>query len=167
MSKFIALSASLACAAIFDCGLAYSQTPDVVPVAKVENADLVKGLTVTGTLRQVIGDFSSHGRPKVGDTFEIDLDALPKEMIKLAPLKKGGISYTPFHAPMVLTLVRQVEEPTVPRRSVIELSAIDRHDKFVIRILAADLAKGSKVRVIFYHPADFLGSMAEAEGELK
>ncbi len=167
MSKFMTLSAAVVCVAMLGFDFAYSQTPNVDPVTKVENADLVKGLTVTGTLRQVIGDFSSHGRPKIGDTFEINLDILPLEKIKLVPLKIGESSYMPFHAPLTITRVKQVEEESGPRRTVIELSAIDRHDKFVIRILAEDLAKGSKVRVIFYHPADFLGCMAEAEGVLK
>lgn len=167
MFKYITVFASAVCLAILSLDLAYSQTPSVDPVVKVENADLVKGRTVTGTLKQVIGDFSSHGRPEIGDTFEINLDALPTEAIQLTPLKKGATSYMPFHAPMTITRVKQVKEATVPRRTVIELSAIDRHDKFVIRILAEDLAKGSKVRVIFYHPQDFLGSMAEAEGVLQ
>lgn len=168
MSKFIILSASVAIAAILGLSGAYSQTPAVEPAAKVENVDLVKGLTVTGTLKQVIGDFSSHGTPKIGDTFELNLDTLPKEKIQLTPLKKGASSYMPFHAPVAITRVKQVKEKSGPRRAVIELSAIDDHSKFVIRIMAEDLAKGSKVRVIFYRPADqFLGSMAEAEGVLK
>lgn len=167
MFKFITLSASVACAAILSLDLAYSQTPNVDPATKVENVDLVKGLSVTGTLKQVIGSFGSHGIPKLGDTFEINLDNLPQEKIKLAPVKIGESSYMPFHAPMTVTRVQQVKKESSPRRTVIELSAIDRHDKFVIRILAEDLAKGSKVIVIFYHPADFLGSMAEAEGVLK
>ena len=168
MSKFITLSASVALAAILGPGWAHSQTPVVEPAAKVENVDLVKGLTVTGTLKQVIGDFSSHGTPEIGDTFELNLDTLPKEKIQLTPLQKGAISYMPFHAPMAITRVKQVTEKSGPRRAVIELSAIDDHGKIVIRIMAEDLAKGSKVRVIFYRPADqFLGSMAEAEGVLK
>lgn len=172
MSKFITLSASVALAAILGLGCAYSQTPNVDPAPKVENADLVKGLTVTGTLKQVIGSFNSFGIPNIGNTFEIDLSNLPKEKITFTRPKDSadsglGPSYMPFHAPMSITRVQQVKKATGPRRSVIELSAIDRHDKFVIRIMAEDLAKGSKVTVIFYHPHDFLGSMAEAEGVLK
>lgn len=167
MSKFITLSASIAVVTILGLGWAYSQPANVDPAAKVENADLVKGLTVTGTLKQAIGDFSSHGIPKVGDTFEINFDDLPKQKIELTPLKNGETSYMPFHASLAVSRVKQVKKETVPRRTVIELSAIDRHDKFVIRIMAEDLAKGGKVRVIFYHPADTIGSMAEAEGVLK
>lgn len=167
MSKFIVLPALVVFAAILSLSAANSEAPKTEPAAKVENADLVKGLAVKGTLKQVIGEFSSHGPPAIGDTFEINLDDLPKEKITLVPLRKGAVSYMPFHAPMALTRVKQVKKETVPRRTVIELSAIDRDDKFAIRIVAEDLAKGSKVRVIFYHPADPLGSMAEAEGVLK
>ena len=148
--------------------------PEADPEDKAANADLVKGLIVTGTLKQAIGTFSSFGIPSVGNTFEIDLTNLPKDKIvftrpKSDPLAQSGASpsYMPFHAPMSVTRVQQVKKETGPRRTVIELSAIDRHDKFVIRIMAEDLAKGSKVIVIFYHPADVIGSMAEAEGVLK
>lgn len=168
MSKLITLSASVAIAAILGLSGASGQTPDVEPAANVENVDFVKGLTVTGTLKQVIGDFSSHGTPKIGDTFALDLGALPKEKIELTPSKKDAVSYMPFHAPMAITRVKQAKGRSGSHRTVIELSAIDDHSKFVIRIVAEDLAKGSKVRVIFYRPADlFLGSMAEAEGVLE
>jgi hypothetical protein len=168
MSKFIILAAVLTLAALL--GLATAQSPprNVDPAPKVvENVDLVKGLTVTGKLKQVIGHFSSHGWPQIGDTFEIDLDNLPKEKITLVPGRAGATSSMPFHAPMAITRVAQVKQMQGKRRTVIDLNAIDIHDKFVIRIIAEDLAKGSKVDITLDHPGDPLGSMAEAEGVIK
>lgn len=62
----------------------------------VKNAELAKGLVVTGTMTQVIGKLNSHGTPAVGDSFQIKLDGMPKEKLTLTPLRVGTTSYIPF-----------------------------------------------------------------------
>jgi hypothetical protein len=133
-----------------------------------EAAELLKGLTVTGSLTKVIGGFGSPGRPEAGDTFEIEFDQLPREMLKLtAPGGKEATHYIPFAAPLRMVQVKQSEKAEEPRRTAIHLSAADANRKFLVQVIAESPGKGSKVRVYFYEDGGFLGSMAEGEGVLK
>ncbi len=137
-----------------------------------EHMELVKGLVVAGTLKQVIGTFSSYGTPSVGNTFELDLSKLPGEKLVFtripdASSNRSGPSYIPFSAPMAIEEVRRGSSVTGPTRTAIHLSARDAHGKFLIQIITDGLEKGSKVRIGFYKEGGFLGSMAEGEGVLK
>lgn len=141
--------------------------------APAEAEDLVKGFVVTGTLKQVIGNFNSYGTPGVGNTFTLDLANLPTERIQFTRQPEAGRpdsfpSYMPFSAPLHLEGVRREDPVTKPGRAAINLSTADAGPRFLVQIQADRLEKGSKVRVLFFVGAlGFMGSMAEADGVLR
>lgn len=174
-SLFVAL---LLAAALHGAERPAGETPPAIkPSAQIEvpspeHLELVKGLVVAGTLKQVIGTFSSYGTPSVGNTFELDLSKLPAEKLVFTRIpddlsSRSGPSYIPFSAPMTIEQVRRGRAVTGPSRTAIQLSARDAHGKFLIQIITEGLEKGSKVRIGFYKEGGFLGSMAEGEGVLK
>jgi hypothetical protein len=158
--------AALLCAYLFLNSVALCAAGETQE-ASPDKRELVQGLIVQGTLKQVIGHFNTHGRPEIGDTLELEFDNLPQKMLKLKP-QKNGSPYIPFSTPLLLTDVKQQSaklEP--PRRAVIHLAAGDANSKFLIQIVAESLERGSKVRIYLYQDGGFIGSMAEAEGVLK
>ncbi|WP_254513510.1 hypothetical protein [Anatilimnocola floriformis] len=127
--------------------------------------DPLHGLIISGTLKQAIGTFSSHGRPEVGDTFELDLRALPKEKLLLTS-KRGNHNYIPFSAPLKILRVKYGTGSKANFTSVY-LESGKSQDKFLLHIVAQGREKGSEVTITLYRDGDFIGSMAEAAGTLK
>lgn len=119
-------------------------------------------------MTQVIGRFSSHGGPEIGDTFELDFGHLPADRLKLVrPGEKNAASYIPLRAPLGIERMKSSKPVTGHPRSAIDLATTDAPRELRIRIIADGLTAGSKVHIIFFEADDFLGSMAEAEGAVK
>lgn len=137
---------------------------DAAPSA--QEMELVKGVVVTGTIKQVVGSFATEGpQPGVGDTFRIDLADLPRERIALvrAPDAGGGgkDGAMPFRGALTFKRIRGDEKI---RRAVVDVAASEASQDFRFQVLASDLKKGTKVLMFFYQSGYFIGGMAEAEG---
>lgn len=132
---------------------------------------LLKGSSVTGTVKQSIGSFNLEGGGlTVGSTFELDLLNLPKERIDFKfqqtpesqPTSGGAILY---RAPMKIEKVIQGRD-----RLGIFFSANDETGKFLIQVNVLGFEKGSDVYIQFYRDGSggfISASMAEAKGVLK
>lgn len=130
--------------------------------------DRVGDLTVRGTITQTIGAFGSHGEPRIGDTFELDLGALPTN--KLSFSRSGSQepqAYIPLQGPISVDHLRVGKAVTGPARTAIFLSTPDGEGRLRIQITADSLKPGGKVRIGFSRDDGFLGSRAEAEGVFK
>src|SRR5690242_20207620 len=112
MSFTTAFRCALLCALLFLCGISSAEETQEAPP---HQRDLVQGLIVQGTLKQVIGTFNTHGRPEIGDSLELEFDNLPQKMLKLKPAK-NGTPYIPFSAPLIVTQVKQATQVEPPRR---------------------------------------------------
>lgn len=133
-----------------------------------EAIELLGNYVIHAKLTQSIGTFSSFGIPRAGDTFKLDLVNLPQDKLTLTtPGKEERPSYIPFSSPPRVVSVKQGPRDQKPRRTVIDLATPDTGRDLRIRITADGTTAGSKVRLVLYRPGDFLGSMAEADGELK
>jgi hypothetical protein len=137
-----------------------------------ENADLT-GLIVTGTMKQIIGSFSTYAYPSIGEVFAIDLKNLPGEKIEFTrspsdPVAHAGrnLPYVPFSAPLNIERVDKREKGD--GTSIILLSSRGSSSTLLIQVRAEELEKGSKVRIYLYEEVyGRIICMAEAEGFLK
>jgi hypothetical protein len=152
-----------------------AKAPDATPPV-LENEDIVKNFIVQGTLKQIIGSFSTYGHPRVGDSFEIDLSNLPRRNIKFARPQTEPASevthsapYIPFSAPLNIESVNLRMKGD--GASKIFLSSRSETSMLRIQIWAASaeaFGEGSKIRIIIAeeHFGTILG-VAEVEGLLK
>ena len=137
-------------------------------VSAEARAELLKGLTVTGTLTKVIGNFGTPGIPEAGDAFELELDKLPQLMLKFqTPDERTRAHYMPFPRPLKVESMKQAKKGSGSGRAAIHMSAGDGDRRVLIQVIAESLQPGSKARICLYENGGFIGSMAEAEGVLK
>ena len=140
----IALSATI-------CLLTAARVPAQEAAAQPEVSDLefVKSLAASGTLTQSWGSFSTYIWPAVGDTFEIDLGNLPREMLRFKhPEDVKERPYIPIHG---LFNIEQIERNQKNQgASSIHLSAIKDGHKLLLQITAHELKSGGKARMIIY-----------------
>jgi hypothetical protein len=144
--------------------------PTKLPAA--DDVAYVKGFILRGMLKQFIGSFNTPGHPNVGDTFEIDLANLPKNMINfsraasdLAAYSDPHTGYVPFSVPLT---IEQVEK-SIPAHgsSLIRLSSVDAYSKFVIQVRARELVNGATATVFLYSESTGrILCLAEAVGVL-
>ena len=124
-------------------------------------------LKISGTMKQIIGTFSTFGHPHVGDTFELDVSELPKNKIQLVrPDSEHASPYIPLPSPLAVDRVQYVN--VTPGFHHIRLLANDNTTKLVVQVNAQTLEKGQKITIYFYEEFDGnIGCMAEATGIIK
>ncbi len=164
--------------------LALARSQAVEPAAdKQENltpkldptANPTEPFIVTGTMKQIIGTFSTYGHPKVGDTFEIDLANRPKDKITFAdppPVSaesaRRTVPYIPFSAPLNIERVDKRENGD--GSSLILLSSRSSASTLLLQVRAHSglFTKGGPVTILLYQESyGRILCMAEAEGVLK
>ncbi len=132
------------------------------------------GLVVQGTMKQIIGVFSTYGHVHIGDTFELEPTNLPKEMIKFTrphfDPKKDVSPYVPFGGPLTVEKVEMGSKEIAG--SVIRLTSEGTANRtggnLVIQVRVEELKSGSKAKIYFYETSGGnIRCMAEAEGVLK
>ncbi|MCE9518804.1 MAG: hypothetical protein K8R87_04475, partial [Verrucomicrobia bacterium] len=151
-----------------------SKTSTATEKPEAKNAHLVKGLIVTGVLKEIIGNFPTYGPVRVGDAFEIDLSNLPKNKIELSrphfDAKAHAPPYIPFSTPL---LIEQVKEPWGNAKSgfvsgSIRLSSIDASSRLIIQVGTKEFKKGEKVSMsLLQEIYGLINCMATAEGVFK
>ena len=130
----------------------------------------VPKLVVAGTMKQMIGVFSTYGHVAVGDTFEIDLSNLPKQKIAFMrpnfDASKDVSPFVPLLAPLTVEMVQENRSQTA---AWIRLVASEHGTgKLVVQVRADALVKGGKAQILFYEESyGKIGAMGEAEGVLK
>lgn len=130
------------------------------------------GLVLHGTMKQIIGGFSTYGPTRPGDTFEIDLTHLPKEKIDLTrpnfdPEKESrpyiALPSAPLIVEKVTVLPKNIGGSIVRLTTDTAANRTGRH--LIIQVTADGLKKGSEVRICFLESSpDRIYCMAEAEG---
>ena len=134
------------------------------------------GFVVQGTMKQIIGAFSTNAHVHVGDTFELDLANLPKEKIVFTRLHLDPKADTPPNVPFAGSgplIVENVKGPLKLNgdyliRLSTDTSTKRTNSRLLIQVRADKLKKDSRATIYFYQ--DVFGSiicMAEAEGVLK
>jgi hypothetical protein len=139
-------------------------------------ASELDGLSVRGTMKQIIGTFDSYGIPQIGDNFELNLTNLPQGKISFTRLhdpQNTFLAYVPFGGSLAVQKVEIVAKSGSIGWSkgcaIIHLTTdMTIGEKFMIEIWVGELKKGSLARIYIYKASrGYIGSMAEAEGVLK
>lgn len=128
------------------------------------------GFKARGTMKQIIGTFSTYGHPQVGDTFTLDFAKLPSEKINLVrpnfDPKRHVKPYIPYQNPLQIVDVER-GDPKIGGTVVVLRSTTSSH-KFVVQLQSRELKRDEPVRIYFYEEAHgHIQCMAEATGTLE
>ncbi len=136
------------------------------PAVSAPNAALLDGLSVAGTMKQIIGSFDTYGNPSPGCTFELSFAKLPERTIDFtrpadARGADQGRAYVPVRTPLAVELVDG-------KQGFIRLASPNDQTKLTIEIHANEFARGAKARIYFLELSyGKIRCMAEAEGVLQ
>lgn len=128
------------------------------------------GLKFHGSMKQIIGVFSTYGHPAVGDELNLDFGKLPTDKIGLSRPNfdpdRDVRPYIPFQKPFQVTFFER-GKPEIGG-SYFVLTSTDVNSKLVLQVWARELKPGTAAKIYFYEETfGRIGCMAEAEGVLK
>jgi hypothetical protein len=110
------------------------------------------GFKVRGTMKQIIGTFSTYGHPEVGDAFELDFAKLPSEKITLVrpnfDPQQDVTPYIPYLSPLEVANVEQ-GDPKIGG-TVVVLRSTSSSRILVVQLRARELKQAEPVRIYFY-----------------
>ncbi len=151
---------------------AASKWDDVTPFDPRE-LEILKGLTLKATVKQVIGKLSTFGTPRPEDTFTIAFGDLPKEKLHFVPPLKPNEVPPSVYIPIpgdslkVVKIKHGGKSGGGRGKTVIHLSASSDSSNFRIQLVAESFEKGSEVRFWMRTDDGFAGSMADGVGVLE